>query len=465
MRFLSFFTLLLALAGALLTLTPTLTPTLTTPAHAQSDPDADYDHLNLFGSVLDRIQRDYVTEPDQNKLVEEAVRGMLQSLDPHSDYLGPDDFEKIQVESRGSFGGLGIEITSEDGIVTVVSPIDDTPAARAGIQAGDQIVAIDGEDIIGLSINEAVRRMRGEVNTPIDITVRRGDDSFDVRIVRDIIKVSAVRHRTEEDRYGYIRVTSFSEQATAGIREAVSQISAELGDDLRGYILDLRNNPGGLLDQAVSVSDLFLERGEIVTIRGRDESDAQRWNAEAGDITNGLPVVVMINSGSASASEIVAGALQDHARAVVIGTRSFGKGSVQQVVPLSENQAVRLTTALYYTPSGRSIQAEGIEPDVREPLARIAPLDFELSASVRREATLSGHIDNPDEEGDAETGASENTEAEENATTPNTASRPAQDERLIYLSAEDTIPDNQLARAIATLDIINVWANRNNGAE
>ena len=437
------------------------------PALAQSNPDANYESLRLFGDVLDRVQRDYVTEPEAEKLVEEAIRGMLQSLDPHSDYLGPDDFEKIQVESRGSFGGLGIEITSEDGIVTVVSPIDDTPAARAGIQAGDQIVAIDGEDIIGLSINEAVRRMRGEVNTPINITVRRGDESFDVRIVRDVIKVSAVRHRTEEERYGYIRVTSFSEQATDGIREAVSEISSTLGGELQGYILDLRNNPGGLLDQAVSVSDLFLERGEIVTIRGRDEASAQRWNAEAGDITNGLPIAVLINSGSASASEIVAGALQDHSRAVVVGTRSFGKGSVQQVVPLSENQAVRLTTALYYTPSGRSIQAEGIQPDVREPLARIAPLDFELSAAIRREASLSGHIDNPDEEGAGATGTTSDTESEgeDGATTPNSASRPARDDRLIYLSADETIPDNQLSRAVATLDAINIWAQRNNGTE
>ena len=442
---------------------------------AENDPDAVYADMTLFGVVFDRVQDSYVDEVDEHKLIEEAVRGMLQSLDPHSDYLGPEDFEKIQFESRGAFGGLGIEVSTEDGVVVVISPIDGTPAARAGVQAGDKIVALDGEDIVGLSLNEAVRRMRGQVGEPIDITIRRGEETFDVTIVRDVIKVSAVRHRTEEGQFGYLRITSFSEQAAGGIREGVEAVRAELGEDLRGFILDLRNNPGGLLDQAVEVSDLFLERGEIVSIRGRESE--QRWNADAGDVTGGLPLVVLVNSGSASASEIVAGALQDHRRAVLVGTRSFGKGSVQQVVPLSEDQAIRITTALYYTPSGRSIQAEGIEPDIYEPLARIAPLEFEVEENgVRREEDLSGRISNPDGTvGGADGGEEASEGAEGEASEAGEAdgaadgadgegesplSRPLRDPRLIYLSEDETIADNQLERGLAILRALTVWNDR-----
>ncbi|MDA7984997.1 MAG: S41 family peptidase [Alphaproteobacteria bacterium] len=434
-------------------------------AAAANDPEAVYKDLRLFGDIFDRVQKTYVEEVDESKLIESAVRGMLQSLDPHSDYLGPEDFEKIQFDSRGEFGGLGIDISSEDGTVIVISPLDGTPAARAGIQAGDRIIGLDGENIVGLSLNEAVRRMRGEPGTPIDLTVRRGEETFDVTIVRAVIKISAVSHRTEEDKFGYLRVTSFSEQAAGGIEEGVASIEDELGDKLAGYILDLRNNPGGLLDQAVEVSDLFLEQGEIVSIRGRNESDGQRWNAESGDVTNGLPLVVLVNSGSASASEIVAGALQDHGRAVVVGTRSFGKGSVQQVVPLSEDQAIRLTTALYYTPSGRSIQAEGIEPDVYEPLARIEPLDFELAEDVRREEDLTNRISNPvDGDGDGDSdGNSDDADASADAGDSDVSdeqpiSRRAPDgPRLIYLSEDESIADNQLERALAILRALSVW--------
>lgn len=432
---------------------------------AENDPEAVYQDLRLFGDIFDRVQKTYVEEVDERKLIEAAVRGMLQSLDPHSDYLGPDDFEKIQFDSRGEFGGLGIDISSEDGVVIVVSPLDGTPAARAGILAGDKIIGLDGENIVGLSLNEAVRRMRGEPGAPIDLTVRRGDETFDVTIVRAIIKISAVSHRTEDDRFGYLRVTSFSEQAAGGIEEGVASIEDELGDDLAGYILDLRNNPGGLLDQAVEVSDLFLDQGEIVSIRGREEDDRQRWNAENGDVTNGLPLVVLVNSGSASASEIVAGALQDHGRAVVVGTRSFGKGSVQQVVPLSEDQAIRLTTALYYTPSGRSIQAEGIEPDIYEPLARIEPLDFEVGEDVRREEDLTNRIGNPtgdgDDENNADEAGSEGADASGEDAGEQPISRKAPDgPRLIYLSEDETIADNQLERALAILRALSVWSAR-----
>jgi len=363
---------------------------------AQSAGSETYRQLNLFGDVFERIRSDYVEEVSDAKMIEAAIRGMLADLDPHSSYLSPDDFKNMQVQTRGEFGGLGIEVTMENGVIRVVSPIDETPAARAGIQAGDYITHLDGEQVLGLTLTEAVEKMRGPVDTDITLTiVREGAEApFDVKITRAIIKIKSVRHRVEGD-VGYIRITSFNEQTETGLKDAIKAIKKEAGDDLKGYVIDLRNNPGGLLDQAIAVSDAFLDRGEIVQTRGRDNRDIQRYNATGGDLSDGKTLVVLINGGSASASEIVAGALQDHERALVVGTRSFGKGSVQTIIPLGANGALRLTTARYYTPSGRSIQAKGIEPDITIEQLRLADA---TPVRVRRsEASLRGHLENPEE--------------------------------------------------------------------
>jgi carboxyl-terminal processing protease len=322
---------------------------------------------------------------------------MLSSLDPHSTYLASEDFEDMQVQTRGEFGGLGIEVTMEGDFIKVVTPIDDTPAHEAGVLAGDLITHLDGEEVAGLTLSEAVERMRGPVDTAIVITVRREgvDEPIDISITRDIVRIQAVKSEILGEDVGYMRVTQFNERTADGVRDAVRQMTSEIGsDDLKGFILDLRNNPGGLLEQAIEVSDAFLERGEIVSTRGKDESKTVRYNATDGDITDGAPLIVLINGGSASASEIVAGALQDHRRATVLGTHSFGKGSVQTIIPLgplgSDTGAIRLTTALYYTPAGRSIQAKGIDPD----LEVIQPLPDDLQGKVeaRGEASLRGHI-------------------------------------------------------------------------
>ncbi len=324
-----------------------------------------YRQLNLFGDVFERVRAEYVEEVQDAQLIEAAIKGMLSSLDPHSSYLNAAAFKDMQVQTRGEFGGLGIEVTMENGLVKVVSPIDDTPAYRAGLQPGDLISHIDGEQVLGLTLNEAVDRMRGPVNSTIVITVRREgkENPFDVSLVRDIIRIRSVRSRVEDD-IAYVRLTSFTEQTDSGLRDAMDGMRKELGDEMKGVVLDLRNNPGGLLDQAVLISDAFLDKGEIVSTRGRRLEGTQRYNARPGDVANGLPVVVLINGGSASASEIVAGALQDHRRAVILGTRSFGKGSVQTIIPLPGNGAMRLTTARYFTPSGVSIQSTGIQPDI-----------------------------------------------------------------------------------------------------
>ncbi len=357
-----------------------------------------YRLLNLLGDVFERVRADYVEEPTDEQLIEAAITGMLSALDPHSSYLDAKSFGEMQVQTRGEFGGLGIEVTMENGLVKVVSPIDDTPAHRAGIQPGDLISHIDGEPVVGLNLSEAVKKMRGKVGTDILLTVRRQDqEPFDVTITRAVIKISPVRSRLE-DKIGYIRVTQFNEQAQDGIEAALSKFREELGEEPEGLILDLRNNPGGLLDQAVNVSDLFLERGEIVSTRSRRAEETQRFNARPGDIANGLPLVVLINGGSASASEIVAGALQDHGRAILLGTQSFGKGSVQTIVPLGGHGAMKLTTARYYTPSGRSIQAKGIEPDIEVQPARIETLELPQG---RREADLRGALDSAEEGMDA----------------------------------------------------------------
>ena len=324
-----------------------------------------YAQLDLFGDVLDIVRSKYVEKPDDTMLIESAINGMLAALDPHSAYMNPKQYRELQTQTSGEFGGLGLEVTMENGVVKVVSPIDDTPGAKAGLLANDLITHIDNEQIVGLTLEQAVEKMHGPVNTPITLTiVRKGvDDPFDVKVMRDIIHINPVKAHNEGD-VAYIKLTAFNEQTHADLVKAIDEAKKTIGSNLKGYIIDLRNNPGGLLDQAVAVSDDFLEDGAIVITKGRNAEETQRANAHPGDETDGKKVVVLINGGSASASEIVAGALQDQSRATVIGTRSFGKGSVQTIMPLGVNGAIRLTTARYYTPSGRSIQAKGIDPDI-----------------------------------------------------------------------------------------------------
>ncbi len=360
-----------------------------------------YRQLDLFGDVLERVRQDYVEKPDDTQLIESAINGMLASLDPHSAYLSPKHFRDMQVQTRGEFGGLGIEVTMENGVVKVVAPIDGTPAHKAGIQANDLITHLDGEQIVGLTLEQAVEKMRGPENTPITLTiVRKGrEEPFDVTIVRDIIRISAVKSRLEaDDQVAYIKITTFNEQTHTNLVKAVEELKKKAGKKLKGYIIDLRNNPGGLLDQAVAVSDAFLDKGAIVLTKGRNLEELQRSQARPGDITDGKKIVVLVNGGSASASEIVAGALQDHKRATIVGTRSFGKGSVQTIIPLGSNGAIRLTTARYYTPSGRSIQAQGIDPDIVVEQDLPPELQGKEAAKPRGEASLRGHL-KPDAEG------------------------------------------------------------------
>ena len=348
--------------------------------------------LKLFGDVFERVRAEYVEEITDEQLIEAAINGMLTSLDPHSGYLDAKKYRDMQVQTKGEFGGLGIEVTMEDGLVKVVSPIDDTPAYRAGIQAGDVITHINSEPVLGMSLAEAVERMRGPVDTSIALTLRRPgeEEPIDVSMARAVITISPVRWRAEED-IGYIRVTTFNEQTEAKVREALEALEVELGDRKKGVVLDLRNNPGGLLEQAVQVADVFLDRGEIVSTRGRRADSIQRFNSRQGDLLEGRPMVVLINGGSASASEIVAGALQDHDRAIVMGTPSFGKGSVQTIMPLPGHGAIRLTTARYFTPAGTSIQAKGITPDIEVRQSRVEVID---EGAARREADLRGRLEN-----------------------------------------------------------------------
>ena len=361
-----------------------------------------YEQLDLFGDIFERIRSDYVEQVDEVDLIESAINGMLTSLDPHSSYLPPKDFSDMRVQTRGEFGGLGIEVTQENGFVKVVTPIDDTPAARAGIEPGDFITHVDGEPVLGLSLDEAVELMRGPVGSDIVITVVREevDEPFDVTITRDTIQLTVVRSHNEGNTV-YLRVTTFNDKTYSSLEEDLNERVDELGgmDNVDGFIVDLRNNPGGLLSQAIQVSDAFLDKGEIVSTRGRDPRDSDRHNATEGDLTQGKPIVVLINGGSASASEIVAGALQDHRRAIIVGTKSFGKGSVQTIMPLQGQAAIRLTTARYYTPSGRSIQNLGVAPDIIvEPLPRPAELTEEEQAEAARrkrsEADLRGALSN-----------------------------------------------------------------------
>jgi carboxyl-terminal processing protease len=373
---------------------------------AQESRSETYRQLKLFSDVFEKVRAKYVEEVTDEELIEFAIQGMLAALDPHSSYLNAKSFKDMRVQTKGEFGGLGIEVTMENGFVKVVSPIDDTPAYRAGVEAGDLITHLDGEPVLGLTLNEAVERMRGKVNTDLQVTIQReGVDPFDVTITRDVIKIRSVRSRAEGN-IGYIRITTFNAQTTDGLKSAVGKLKKKLGADLEGYVIDLRNNPGGLLDQAISVSDAFLNQGEIVSTRGRDTDDADRYNANNGDLADGLPIVVLTNGGSASASEIVAGALQDHRRAIIMGTRSFGKGSVQTIIPLGGHGAMRLTTARYFTPSGRSIQATGIEPDI---LVEPAQIESVEAGKQRRESDLRGaleNVDNGEEDSDGGNGES-----------------------------------------------------------
>ena len=402
-----------------------------------------YRQLDLFGDVLERVRSDYVEKPDDTALIESAINGMLSSLDPHSSYMSPKSFRDMQVQTRGEFGGLGIEVTMENGVIKVVSPIDDTPASKAGLMANDLITHLDNEQISGLTLEQAVEKMRGPVNTPITLTIlRKGkDDAFDVKVTRDVIRINAVKSRVEDD-IAYIKVTTFNEQTHANLQKSLEALNKQIGSKLKGYVIDLRNNPGGLLDQAIAVSDDFLDRGAIVLTKGRNNEETQRANARPGDITEGKKIAVLINGGSASASEIVAGALQDHKRATIIGTRSFGKGSVQTIIPLGANGAIRLTTARYYTPSNRSIQAKGIDPDILIE----EELPEELKAKManekpRGEASLRGHLKNPDgtvkeESKDAKEGDAKEAKEKEKTEVSGSASyvpkEPEKDTQLQY---------------------------------
>ena len=401
---------------------------------AQNNRQETYKQLNLFGDVFQRVQEQYVEEITDKELIESAISGMLQSLDPHSSYLSPESYKDMQVKTKGAFGGLGIEITMEDGFVKVVSPIDDTPAANAGMKSGDLIIGIDGESIKGLTINEAVSKLRGPVKSKVTITVVREDkDPFEIEIIRDIIKIRSVKHEIINN-IGYVRLTTFSDTTTSGMEKSVKEIKKELGDKFQGLILDLRNNPGGLLNQSISVTDSFLNQGEIVSTQGRKSDDTSRIFAKKGDIIDGKPLIVLINSGSASASEIVAGALKDHARAIIVGTRSFGKGSVQSIIPLAGNGAMRLTTARYYTPSGVSIQAKGIEPDIKVE-AGITELKKEKIEN-RREENLRGALDKKDNK----------TKAKEN-------------EKPKISPVEKLLQDNQISRGVDLIKGIHLFSN------
>jgi len=385
-----------ATAGAAIALLATQSPVLFAATNAEAGVEDTYRQLNLFGDVFERVRADYVEKPDDGKLIESAINGMVSGLDPHSSYMDAKSFRDMQVETTGEFGGLGIEVLMEDGLIKVVAPIDDTPAAKAGILANDLITKLDDDQVQGMTLNQAVEKMRGPVNTTVKLTIMRKGQAkpLELSLTREVIRVRSVRSRVEGNDVGYIRMSQFTEQTTDGLKKAFSDIAAKVSSDkLKGYILDLRNNPGGLLDQAISVSSAFIQRGEIVSTRGRNSEEDQRFTAQGGDLTKGKPLIVLINGGSASASEIVAGALQDQKRATILGTRSFGKGSVQTIIPLgSDDGALRLTTARYFTPSGRSIQAKGIVPDIE--VMQDVPDDIKAKTdtSIMGEASLRGHL-------------------------------------------------------------------------
>ncbi len=450
-------------------------PATATPVKDSSET---YRQLNLFGDVFERVKSQYVEEVPDETMIKNAVNGMLTSLDPHSSYMDEKDFADMQVQTRGEFGGLGIEVTMEEGLIKVVSPIDDTPAFRAGVKAGDYITHLDGEPIMGVPLNEAVDKMRGKVGTPIELTIRRENTPEALKLVltRDIIKIQSVKFDTFQNEIGYIRITTFNQNSDAGVQKAVDEINKKLGDKLVGYVLDLRNNPGGLLDQAISISDMFLDQGEIVSTRGRHEEDTKRDNATPGDITKGLPIVVLINGGSASASEIVSGALQDHHRAIVLGTKSFGKGSVQTVIPLAGHGAMRLTTARYYTPSGRSIQAKGIDPDIVVEPSKIETL---MASERMSEADLPGALDkdkikkieeivsqaeSDDAKVAADKAAADAANPDKKAETPDidkkTGVAAVKDDPKAAEEKKKLLEDYQLARALDLIRGVNLYEQR-----
>ncbi len=406
--------------------------------HNSVDKSETYRQLDLFGEVFERTRNEYVEEVEDKELIKNALNGMLSSLDPHSSFLDEDDFADMRVQTRGEFGGLGIEVTMENGFVKVVSPIDETPAYKAGIEAGDYITHLNGDSVLGLTLSDAVDIMRGKVGTEINLTVRREDvsEELEIKIVRAVIRIRSVRHRVEEGNIGYIRVTTFNQNTYEGLEKAFKEIKKETKDiSLLGYVVDLRNNPGGLLTQAISVSDAFLEKGEIVSTRGRKLRSSKRDNATPGDLAEGLPLVVLINGGSASASEIVAGALQDHRRAIIMGTQSFGKGSVQTVIPLPQHDAaMRITTARYFTPSGQSIQAKGITPDI---LVEQAKIEISKETGRLRESDLKGALKNPNKKNKKKT-----DDKKEDA-------------------KEKKKEDYQLARAIDLLKGLSLYSNDN----
>ena len=413
------------------------------PPASSNTPDT-YKQLNLFGDVFELVRQNYADDVNDETLVEGAINGMLTALDPHSNYLNAKNFTDMKVQTRGEFGGLGIEVSMENGLVKVVSPIDDTPAAHAGIKPGDMITHLDGQPVQGLTLPEAVEKMRGPINSDITLTIRReGRDPFDVKLTRANIKIQSVRSHLEGSNVAYIRITSFNEQTDVGLNNAIKNLKQQANNKLIGVVLDLRNNPGGLLDQAVAVSDAFLDRGEIVSTRGRRSDDAQRYNARPGDIASGLPVAVLINGGSASASEIVAGALQDHHRAILIGTKSFGKGSVQTIIPLAGHGAMRLTTARYYTPSGRSIQARGIDPDIVVEAAKIehAPgKDDKTASAADKKDDKSAKDDKADKAADKSGKSDKSDKGEKSA-----------EQNSVDPSIIGTPDDYQLARAVDML--------------
>ena len=413
--------------------------------------ESTYELLNLFGDVFERIKSDYVEEVTDKKLVESAINGMLSSLDPHSSYLDEKNFKEMQVQTKGEFGGLGIEVTMENGVVKVVSPIDDTPAFKAGVKAGDYITMIDGEQVMGMTLADAVSKMRGKVGTKIKLTLVRESqpEPIELSITRDVIRIQSIRAHAEGD-IGYVRITSFSEKTSDGLEEAVAKLKSEV-KNMKGLVLDLRNNPGGLLDQAIDVSDAFLEKGEIVSTRDRIPENTKRYSATAGDILGGLPIVVLINNGSASASEIVAGALQDQKRAIILGTKSFGKGSVQTLIPLKDHGAIKLTTSRYYTPSGNSIQAKGIEPDIMVEAAKLVAVSNGLD---RSEADLRGRLANDDEKKSAKIlNAEEAPFAKENGG-KDTSKDKSKDDAHREPTGKD---DFQLARAIDLIRGLSVY--------
>jgi carboxyl-terminal processing protease len=433
-------------------------------ALSQGDSSDTFRQLKLFGDVFERVRAEYVEPVSDEALIEAAINGMLTSLDPHSGYLDAKKYRDMQVQTKGEFGGLGIEVTMENGLVKVVSPIDDTPAYRAGIQAGDVITHIDNEPVLGMSLSEAVERMRGPVDTTIALTLRRPgrEEPLDVSMSRAVITISPVRWHAEGD-IGYLRVTTFNEQTETRLQQAIDQLKAKLGPNLKGVVLDLRNNPGGLLEQAVAVADIFLDRGEIVSTRGRRPDSIQRFNARKGDLIDGRPMVVLINGGSASASEIVAGALQDHDRAIVMGTRSFGKGSVQTIMPLPGHGAIRLTTARYYTPAGTSIQAKGIVPDIEVQQSRVEVID---EGTARREADLRGRLENDQSAGSSDASSSDKSGSSSGGSSSDKSGTGSGGEQQTSgdtgTSGETTAAqDYQLARAIDLLRGVAMFSARN----